>query len=46
MDGRDWPMFAADGSQTVHYEHDILITADGPRVLTEGLDEVEDVILR
>jgi len=39
-----WPVFIADGSQSVHYEHDVLITADGPRVLTEGLDDLPDVI--
>jgi len=43
---RSWPVLTADGSQSVHYEHDVLITDDGPRVLTEGLDEIEDVILR
>jgi methionyl aminopeptidase len=39
-----WPIFTADGSLAVHYEHDILITADGPRVLTEGLDAVQDIV--
>jgi methionyl aminopeptidase len=43
---RQWPIFIADGSQCVHYEHDVLVTDDGPRVLTEGLDEIEDVITR
>ena len=41
-----WPVFISDGSQSVHYEHDVLITERGPRVLTEGLDEVPDVVLR
>lgn len=41
-----WPVHAADGSQTVHYEADILITEDGPRDLTEGLSSVQDVITR
>lgn len=41
-----WPIFTADGSLSVHYEHDVLITEGGPRVLTEGLDELNDVIDR
>jgi len=39
-----WPIHTADGSMSVHYEHDVLITEQGPRVLTEGLEEVGDVI--
>ncbi len=39
-----WPVFTADHSLSVHYEHDILITEDGPRVLTEGLENIKDVI--
>lgn len=39
-----WPIYTADGSQSVHYEHDVLITPDGPRVLTAGLEQVRDVI--
>jgi methionine aminopeptidase len=31
---------------SVHYEHDVLITAAGPKVLTAGLEELEDVILK
>ena len=41
---RQWPVFTADGSLSVHYEHDVLITDAGPRVLTEGLDELPDEI--
>ena len=41
-----WPINTADGSMSVHYEHDVLITDGEPRVLTEGLDEVCDVITR
>jgi methionine aminopeptidase len=52
---RDWPVFVAergsDGRElsieerlSVHYEHDVLITANGPDVLTKGLEEVNDVI--
>lgn len=39
-----WPILTADGSMAVHYEHDVLITEGEPRVLTEGLDEVPDVV--
>jgi methionyl aminopeptidase len=52
---RDWPVFVAeegdDGKPlsiaerlSVHYEHDVLVTENGPDVLTAGLEEVEDVI--
>jgi len=41
-----WPIFIADGSMSVHYEHDVLITEDGPRILTEGLDELPDIVTR
>ncbi|HYE03788.1 MAG TPA: M24 family metallopeptidase [Phycisphaerales bacterium] len=41
---REWPIFTADGSLAVHYEHDVLITEHGPRVLTEGLDQLPDVV--
>lgn len=40
----DWPVFVADGSMSVHYEHDVLITEDGQKVLTEGLESLTDVI--
>ncbi|TVQ62630.1 MAG: type I methionyl aminopeptidase [Phycisphaerales bacterium] len=43
---KQWPIWSADGSMTVHYEHDVLVTEEGPRVLTGGLESVEDVILR
>lgn len=39
-----WPEKTADGSMSVHYEHDVLITADGPRVLTHGLEDLPDVV--
>jgi len=42
----EWPIFTADGSLSVHYEHDVLITPDGPRVLTSGLEQIDDVIER
>ncbi len=41
---REWPVFTADGSISAHYEHDVLVTDDGPRILTEGLDELADEI--
>ncbi len=41
---RQWPIYTADRSLSVHYEHDVLITESGPRVLTEGLDELPDVV--
>ena len=44
--GNDWPLTTSDGSQSVHYEHDVLITDKGPRILTAGLDELPDVITR
>jgi len=43
---RDWPIYTADGSLSVHYEHDVLITEGDPEVLSRGLDELEDVITR
>lgn len=42
----EWPILTADGSMSVHYEHDVLVTENGPKVLTEGLDDVVDVIER
>lgn len=40
----EWPIYTADGSLAVHYEHDVLITEEGPEILTEGLDELQDVV--
>jgi len=40
----EWPIMTADGSMSVHYEHDVQITESGPKVLTEGLDDLVDVI--
>lgn len=39
-----WPILTADGSMSVHYEHDVLITEQGPRVLTKGLEDLRDII--
>jgi methionyl aminopeptidase len=45
QDGRStWPVYTADGSMSSHHEHDVLITETGPRVLTEGLDDLRDEI--
>lgn len=44
--GNAWPLDIADGSQSVHYEADILITQDGPRNLTAGLEKLPDVVTR
>ncbi len=41
-----WPIFTSDGSLSVHYESDVLITADGPLNLTEGLWELPSVVGR
>lgn len=40
----EWPVFTKDGSLSVHYEHDVLITENGPRVLTAELEDIRDVI--
>lgn len=39
-----WPVFTADGSMSVHYEADVLITESGPRDLTEGMAGLPEVI--
>ena len=39
-----WPVFSADRSLAVHYEHDVMITESGPRLLTEGLDALPDIV--
>lgn len=43
---RAWPISTADGSLAVHYEADVLVTEDGPRNLTEGMDDLPDVVGR
>jgi methionyl aminopeptidase len=43
-DAKAWPIFTADGSLAVHYEADVLITEDGPRDLTEGMQELPDIV--
>ncbi len=43
-DGKQWPIFTADGSLSVHYEANILVTDNGPCDLTKGLDELPDIV--
>jgi len=43
-DGKKWPIRTADNSLAVHYEADVLITADGPRDLTEGMQDLPDIV--
>ena len=42
--GREWPVFTADGSMSVHYEADVLIAESGPVNLTAGLFDLPDVV--
>jgi methionyl aminopeptidase len=42
--GREWPVFTADGSMSVHYEADVLVTAAGPVNLTEGLFALPEIV--
>ncbi|HIB01705.1 MAG TPA: M24 family metallopeptidase, partial [Phycisphaerales bacterium] len=39
-----WPIYSADHSMSVHYEADILIGADGPIDLTEGLHDLPYIV--
>ncbi len=41
---REWPVRTADGSLAVHYEHDVLMGENGPEILTEGMEDLRDVI--
>lgn len=43
-DGNKWPLFTQDGSLAVHYEADVLMTSDGPMDLTEGMQQLPDVV--
>ena len=42
--GTAWPILTGDGSLSVHYEADVLITADGPVNLTADLFALPDVV--
>ncbi len=39
-----WPIFTADGSLSVHYEADVLITPDGPENLTGELFDLPEIV--
>lgn len=44
---RRWPVYIADGSPSVHHEHDVLISETAgapPIVLTHGLDDLPDIV--
>jgi methionyl aminopeptidase len=41
---KQWPVYSADDSLTVHYEHDVLVTERGPRVLSEGMETLPDIV--
>jgi methionyl aminopeptidase len=43
-EGREWPIYSADGSRSVHHEADVLITEDGPVNLTASLFDLPDVV--
>ena len=43
-EGKQWPIYTADGSLSVHYEANILVTDNGPRDLTKGMKELPDVV--
>lgn len=42
--GNAWPIWTADGSLSVHYEADVMVTEDGCEVFTAALDELPDVV--
>lgn len=42
--GHEWPVFTADKSMSVHYEHDVLVTPEGPEVLTADLEKLPDIV--
>jgi len=39
-----WPIKTADGQLAVHFEHDVLITETGPRVLTRELNDLPLIV--
>lgn len=43
-DSDGWPIRTADGSLTVHYEADVLVTEDGPDVLTADMFDLPDLV--
>jgi len=44
QDRKRWPIFTADGSMSVHYEADILVTADGNENLTAAMWDLPDIV--
>ena len=42
--GNAWPIWTADGSLSVHYEADVMVTESGCEVFTQALDELPDVV--
>lgn len=42
--GLEWPVYTADHSMSVHYEHDVLITDGEPEVLTGALERLPDIV--
>ena len=42
--GNAWPIWTADGSLSVHYEADVLVTEKGPVNLTEGLFALPEIV--
>ena len=42
--GKDWPIFTADDSLSVHYECDILVADDEVRNLTKGMFDLPAVV--
>ena len=42
--GSAWPIYTADGSFSVHYEADVMVTANGCEDLTAGMSELPDVV--
>jgi methionyl aminopeptidase len=43
-DVESWPIRTVDGSMTVHYEADVLITESGPDVLTADMFNLPDLV--
>ncbi len=43
-EARQWPIFTADGSLSVHYEADVLVTPEGPRNLTGAMNDLPDIV--
>ncbi len=41
---KEWPVYSKDNSIAVHYEHDVMITESGPRILSEGMENLPDVV--